>query len=139
MTDYDALKEIKREEGFRLKAYQDSEGIWTIGYGRNLQTLSISEDQADKWLLEDYQRAVDLAESIPEYMDLSRNRKRVIAQMCFQLGLQGLRKFKKMWAAVREEDWQDAYDEMLDSKWAKQTPGRARRMATRLLNDSWPP
>jgi lysozyme len=138
MTDYDALKELRREEGCRLEAYQDSEGIWTIGVGRNLQVMTISQDQADKWEREDYQTAVELAESIPEYPDLSRNRKRVICQMTFQLGLGGIKKFRKMWMAIREEDWQDAHAEMLDSRWAFQTPGRARRMADRMMFDNWP-
>ena len=54
------LELIKRFEGCRLKAYQDSVGVWTIGYGTTnadkaitgetiCQGLYISQETADEW------------------------------------------------------------------------------------------
>jgi lysozyme len=49
--------------------------------------------------------------------------------MVFQMGVAGVSKFKRFLAAALAEDWQRAHDEMLDSKWAKQTPSRAKELA----------
>ena len=50
--------------------------------------------------------------------------------MVFQLGIGGVSKFKKALKAVGEEDWDTAADEMLDSKWATQTPERATELSS---------
>jgi len=136
--DHAAVASLKKEEGLSLKAYQDTLGVWTIGYGRNLQTLEVTELEAERWLHEDYNKALELSNQIPEYKDLSENRKRVITAMVFQLGLRGVYKFKKMRDALRHERYSEAGEEMLDSKWAEQTPARAGRMANRLVADTWP-
>jgi lysozyme len=49
--------------------------------------------------------------------------------MCFQMGRSGVANFKKFLAAAERKDWDAASGEMLDSKWAKQTPGRAKKLA----------
>ena len=49
--------------------------------------------------------------------------------MIFQLGKTGVSKFKKMWEALSEYNYIGASFEMLDSKWANQTPNRAKKMA----------
>ena len=54
----DAINLIKQYEGLRLTAYQDSVGIWTIGYGTTsingvpvYQGQTITQAQADEYLL----------------------------------------------------------------------------------------
>ena len=49
--------------------------------------------------------------------------------MIFQLGKTGVSKFKNMWKALSELNYVGASFEMLDSRWAKQTPNRAQEMA----------
>ena len=49
--------------------------------------------------------------------------------MVFQLGKTGVSKFKNMWKALSEKNYIGASYEMLDSRWAKQTPNRAKAMA----------
>ena len=47
------LSLIKRFEGCRLTAYQDSIGIWTIGYGHTsgvAKGQTITQIQADRYL-----------------------------------------------------------------------------------------
>ena len=56
-------------------------------------------------------------------------RRAVLLSMAYQMGVDGLMKFKNMWAAINRQDWDDAADQMLDSKWARQTPERAGRHA----------
>jgi hypothetical protein len=54
------------------------------------------------------------------------------------MGVSGVMKFSRMWAAIRGEAWDRAADEMLDSKWAKdQTPRRAAVLAWRFRHDKW--
>jgi len=50
--------------------------------------------------------------------------------MVFQLGMTGVSKFKNTLKAVKEEDWDTAADEMLDSVWAEQTPERANELSS---------
>ena len=61
----DAVNLIKQYEGLRLTAYQDSVGIWTIGYGTTTingvavyEGQTITQAQADEYLLEHMQSNV---------------------------------------------------------------------------------
>lgn len=129
---------MKLHEGLRLRAYQDSEGIWTIGYGRNLQILEISEPTAEKWLREDLQRAADRLYAWPTFSKISSLvRREVLIEMCYNLGYAGLYGFKRMWAAIREENWDLAAVEMLDSKWSRQVGRRAVVLANRMRTGSY--
>ena len=49
--------------------------------------------------------------------------------MCYQLGLGGFSKFKKTISYLEKENYLEASKEMLDSKWAKQTPNRAKKLS----------
>ncbi|NNJ16322.1 MULTISPECIES: lysozyme [Pseudomonas] len=58
-TSQRGLNLIKSFEGLRLQAYQDSVGVWTIGYGatRGVKPgMTITKDQAERMLLNDVQR-----------------------------------------------------------------------------------
>ena len=55
--------------------------------------------------------------------------KQVLIEMVFQMGATGVRKFRLMRAAIERCDWARAADEMLDSRWAQQTPTCARELA----------
>ena len=58
-TSQRGLNMIKSFEGLRLQAYQDSVGVWTIGYGatRGVKAgMTISKEQAERMLLNDVQR-----------------------------------------------------------------------------------
>ena len=47
---------IKRHEGCRLKAYKDSVGVWTIGWGNTSHAkagMSITQQQAEMFLKDD--------------------------------------------------------------------------------------
>ena len=52
------------------------------------------------------------------------NTKRVVI-----VGIAGVGKFKAMWKALKENDYNTASLEMLDSRWAKQTPKRAEKLS----------
>ena len=52
--------------------------------------------------------------------------------MVFQMGAGGVSKFKAMNRCISEEDYYEASKEMLNSKWANQTPNRAKRLSLRM-------
>ena len=125
-----SLKErIKKHEGKRFEPYEDSLGILTVGYGRNLKDVPFSQDEIDLMFDNDFERASDGAGSLEPYVLLNETRRGVLIEMVFQMGVQGVSRFKKFLRAACDGDYVRAAEEMLDSKWAKQTPGRAKELA----------
>lgn len=135
------LEQLKRDEGFRGEPYKCTEGYWTIGYGRNLETNPLTEDEAEILLKNDINYtlarliAVDLLPSVE--MDELTPREAVWLNMAFQLGVAGLLRFKKAISAYIEEDYRTCAEELLNSRWAIQTPNRAHRMADQMLTGEW--
>lgn len=57
----DGMKLTESFESCRLTAYQDSKGVWTIGWGHTYGVfagMTCTQAQADAWLLADVQNAV---------------------------------------------------------------------------------
>lgn len=84
---------IKRWEGLRLTAYQDSVGVWTIGYGHTAEAgppapkagMKITEKEAADILARDlgqYERAVTKAVSIVP----SANQFAAMVSLCYNIG-----------------------------------------------------
>ena len=117
--------QLERHEGLRLKPYLDTVGKLTVGYGRNLEDVGISRDEADFMLDNDIDQVERQLETVDEYRDLDPIGQTVIGNMAFNLGFAGLMGFKNMWAAIGRRDWDRAADEMLNSKWARQVGVRA--------------
>ena len=131
----EALKaDLERDEGRVPYAYTDSEGYWTCGVGflidRN-KGAKIPDAVIDFWLDYEVKSKVRTLETVfPWWPSLNDARQRVVANMAYQLGVEGVMKFKKMIAALQNGDYDRAADEMADSLWAKQTPSRAQRLMT---------
>lgn len=126
----DTLAErIKRHEGYRLTPYKDTEGILTVGYGRNLEAVPFSPAEVELMFETDLRRAIEATEKFIFYDKLNDARKGVLIEMIFQMGARGVMGFKKFRDYSMRQLWDKAADEMLDSKWATQTPGRAQRLA----------
>jgi len=64
-------------------------------------------------------------------------RQRVLVDMGFNLGTPTLMKFQKMWDAIEDEDWVEASEQMLDSRWAKQVGRRAERLSQAMSTGEW--
>lgn len=136
---------LKFEEGFRSKPYLCSEGYVTIGYGQKIHTdkgqdpkkflLTVSEHEAAKFLRTEIVELQADLESVfgGDYKKQTPDRKAVLVSMAYQLGINGLVNFKKMWKGLSIENFEMAHREALDSLWARQTPGRANRHALTLL------
>jgi lysozyme len=128
--DRDLLRsQLERHEGLRLRVYKDTVGVNTIGYGRNLDDVGITREEADYMLAADIERVERDLNMVDEYMDLDRIRQTVIANMTVNMGFRGVMQFKRMWAAIGRKDYAAAAREMLDSTWRKQVGNRATELA----------
>ena len=123
--------QIERHEGLRLKPYLDTATPprLTIGYGRNLDDVGITREEADYLLANDIEKVERELDTIDEYLALDRIRQTVIANMAFNLGFNGLLQFKRMWKHLGRHDYPGAAKEMLNSKWAFQVGNRAIELA----------
>jgi len=120
--------EIKEDEGFEGMPYEDSLGIPTIGIGTK---LPLSEDEAELLARHRLSKKIDeLLNAKPIINRLPLEKQSVLFNMAYQLGTNGLLKFRKMWLALENGfDYETAADEMLDSKWFSQTPNRAKKLS----------
>jgi len=127
------IEDIKRDEGLRLKPYKCTAGKLTIGYGRNLEDVGISEIEAEIMLNTDIAKAEQDLRSIFENWDCYPESKReALVNMRFNLGQSGFRQFKKMIAAVKVEDWGEVAKQAKDSQWYNQVGNRAKRIIKKL-------
>ena len=132
------LESVKKHEGYRNKVYLDTLGKRTVGVG-HLCVEDFWEDDKEyeeKFLMtileHDLQSAIKSAKELIEEFgcdDIDEQAEEILIEMVFQLGKTGVSKFKNMWKALAEKNYIGASYEMLDSRWAKQTPNRAKAMA----------
>lgn len=128
ITD-ELLNMLARHEGLRTKPYLDSVGVWTVGYGHNLNE-PITESDARAILVSDTKKAIDSCiHEFPWFMELTEARQHAVIDMAFNLGINRLRGFKLFLIAMGLGDYETAANHMLDSLWAKQVKGRALELA----------
>ena len=125
---------VAKHEGEVLKPYKCSRGVLTIGRGHNLEH-GISKAASDFIFREDMDKVeADLKRCLSETYDkLNANRQLVLIDLCFNLGIGGLLKFKKMLAALNRNDYELAAAELMDSTYARQVPERAEENKNILL------
>jgi lysozyme len=121
---------IKMHEGLELKPYRCPAGKLTIGYGRNLEDVGISKEEAE-WLLESDISACrrDIYDIFGPGWSIDYPRLVALIDMRYNLGPSGFRGFKRMIAAIKREDWPAAAWEARDSKWYSQVGRRGEEVA----------
>lgn len=140
-------------EGMMLKPYYCPRGKLTIGVGRNLEDNPLTIDE--KKALGDYMHGITengakmllrndiihcygaLKKMVSGYEELDSDRQYALLDMCFQLGIKGLKKFHYMLVAVEKKNFVMAAYECLNSQYAKQTPARAKRIARAIKTGQW--
>ena len=146
--DFDKLfTDLRGDEGCRLKPYRDSRGVWTVGFGHNLEAhLSpialrqflasgqpITQQQADAMLAQDVQAACEAVKSLVDNFDtLSDQRQRVLVEMAFNLGAHALAGFINTLSSVEASDFEAAADQILHSRAACELPTRYAHLAAML-------
>ncbi len=130
-------KLLIKHEGLRLRPYRCTAGKLTIGVGRNLEEVGITEAEASAMLDNDIARVLLELRGLEFFAALDEVRRAVLADMCFNLGFAGLGKFRKMLAAVETGDFTAASAEMLNSRWAVQVGSRAQRLSAMMKTGQW--
>lgn len=121
---------LVRDEGFVKLAYEDSVGKVTIGVGRNLDDLGLSEEEVMYLLRNDIERVKqEAADNLEWISELDSTRRNVVYNMIFNMGITRFLKFKNTIAYIEKGDYLGASLEMLDSLWARQVGRRAVRLA----------
>ncbi len=142
---YSMYEEIKQEiikhEGKINKVYKDHLGNATFGVGHLVlpsDDLQEGIEYDDTKIMEFYERDFDQAVKDARSFTKEENIDPVafgcVINMAFQLGLPRLLKFKNFQYHLNKCDYQSASNEMLDSRWAKQTPNRANELADIMRN-----
>ena len=132
--------DIRQDEGFRDVAYPDpltGGDPWTVGFGctgpdikpgtRWTLAQAVAEQMKRRQAIE-----VALDQAIPWWRQLCDERQDVLVNMSYQMGVQGVLGFHGTLAACQAQQWEDAASNMLASKWASQTPKRAKRLALQM-------
>lgn len=143
------LKEsIKIHEGFRSSVYLCPTGHPTVGYGFRVADLSADELALNAGEVEPMSKEV--ADAILD-IKITKFKKQVynalpwltyapmdiqdaLCEMAYQMGVAGLLGFKNTLAMIKERKYSEAAENMLKSKWATQTPKRAKQIANLVRN-----
>jgi lysozyme len=141
----ESLKEkIKMHEGFRSMIYLDSLNKKTIGFGHLIvhednfvEGKEYSHHELTELFNKDFEKGWDSMINFCEVNNLrsiSDTAKEILCEMIFQMGYSGVGKFKNMIKALQNRDYKLASTEMLDSRWAKQTPNRAKELSDHMAS-----
>ena len=137
MNYKELVNEIKMFESFEPMPYSDPEGYPTIGYGT---LLPLTEEEAEMLLVKRLNDTyAELRDRVNFFDELPDRAKMILLNMGYNLGVPKLMEFRRMWAALKEKDYNKAANEMLDSLWAKQVGRRATYLAAQMrkLGSNW--
>lgn len=152
ISNAEIAERLEFHEGRRSNAYYCTGGYLTQGIGHNLEKNPLTQEQKSKiknlehWtdeeiniiLMDDVNQCkLLMSNMIRGFDDFDDERQYALIDMCFQLGASGVSKFKNMLSAMRAKDWDKASLECLNSKYAKQTPDRAKRIANLIKTGKW--
>ena len=143
---------LEFHEGFREKPYYCTKGRQTIGIGHNLEARDFTPEElkaVGDWkkgitrnaalmiLRNDINLCLKNLQKLGFWYYLDKERQYALLDMCFQLGWQGLSRFRNMLEAIRVKNFDRAAKECLNSNYAKQTPKRAQRIAKLIKSGVW--
>jgi len=152
---------LTTEEGWREKPYIDSEGFPSVGFGFLIgpkgaplshYTFKVPRTAGEVWMREllnetihDMQYTPGIGAALAYLAKIAGGsmmqdaRCSVLISMAYQMGVTGLAGFKNTLAYIANGDFENAAKNMLASKWAKQTPDRAKRHAEQMRTGHWAP
>jgi len=129
------VEALQRDEGLRLAMYRDAVGVNTIGYGHNLDAKPISKHAADVILDDDIRDATaDVLRALPWTAQLDPPRFDAFVNLAFNLGIDGLLKFRHFLAAAQAGSWATAAMELRDSTWFCQVGDRGARVVAQIFD-----
>lgn len=128
---------LRQHEGFSAIAYLDSEEVYTIGFGHNMESTPITNLAGNVILYDDIEQSIHfLTKALPNFDIFSTVRQSVLIDMMFNLGPGSFDTFLKFKEALKYSNFDIASEEMIDSKWHEQLPNRVTHLAEMLrLNE----
>ena len=141
----DLKNEIKADEGCVNSVYLDHLNLKTLGVGHLVTEwdeeydkpvgTTVSDDRVNELFEKDINVTLEECRYLYDDFDnLPEEVQKIIGNMMFNLGRPRLSRFHKMKKAVLDKDWQEAANQMQDSKWYKQVTNRAERLCQRMRN-----
>ena len=132
------IEQLKIHEGMKLKPYLCTSKKLTIGIGRNLDDVGISEEEAEMLLKNDiYEATNQLLNAFPCMATFSDVRISAMINFTFNVGIGTVKTFTKSIDALKKEDFNLAADMMLDSRWANQVGDRAIQITEQIRTGRW--
>jgi lysozyme len=132
------IEQLKRHEGVKLKPYFDTVGKCTIGIGRNLDDIGITEKEAEMLLTNDIHEAIhQLTRRFTWTKELDEVRFAALINFTFNVGIGTVAEFKNAMALLKDGKYDMAADEFLNSKWAKQVGQRAIDVTEQIRTGEW--
>ena len=136
-------EQLAIDEGKVLEIYHDHLGYPTFGIGHLILESDkefgeplgtpISEERVVECFERDVEAVLEDCEKLyKDFDELPEEAQQIIANMMFNMGRPRLSKFKKMKAAVDEQNWEEAANQMEDSGWYRQVTNRAERLCDRM-------
>ena len=126
------IAKTKEFEGLRLAAYQDSGGVWTIGYGHTGKDVSrgrtITHAEAEELLRNDIQWAVDCVNNSVK-VPINQNQFDAMVDFTFNVGCGAFRSSTLLRKLTAGDSIHAVAEEFLRWKFVKgvETPGLLRR------------
>ena len=134
---------IMGREGFNSTVYRCAVQVLTIGFGRAVEPeeegTGITEEEAEILLKNDLVRFEAMTKDAlgDIWHVLDQVRCEALIEMCFNMRLGNLAKFRLMLACLAMEDVEGAADEAIKLRWADRVRHRADRIAARIRTGSY--
>ena len=137
----DLLSCMNTDEGFKPYAYQDSLGYWTVAFGKCIDKRAgcgLTREEGLYLLKNELALCKEQLEHFYWYTAMEPVRQEVLIELCYNIGLPKLLKFKDMIGFLQQHDYKSAATAMLCSEWHRQVGDtRANNMAQRLVTGSY--
>lgn len=146
MMNLDQLRmELEYDEGCKYEIYLDHLGLPTFGIGHlvteddpehgQMTGTPVSEERVIEVFEKDVQVTIEECKKLYDnWFDLPEEVQLILANMMFNMGRPRLSGFKKFNAAIANKEWEEASEEMIDSRWYRQVTNRAERLVQRMRN-----
>lgn len=127
------VEQLKRHEGIRLDPYRCTSNKLTIGIGRNLDDVGITEEEAEILLMNDLKRVdQQIKAHMPWTSELTQVRYEALMNFVFNVGIGTALKFQNAMEALKQSDYDTASAELLNSRWASQVGARSQEIANQI-------
>ncbi len=139
LDDHRLIESVKAHEGFESRVYRDIRDIPTIGYGTRIDEIELDERTAGRWLVSELQEKIERLEHVAGWERMAPARQAVVLEMAYWMGVGGVLRFRRMWVAIRADDWKSAAVEMRDSRTWRNEKLRPRMetLARRMELGAW--